>query len=60
MNNVKSGERYKHKNFDWLCTVSNVYQKGAGYQVCYKIDGNSYGLVTSRGNFLSCFDRVDD
>ena len=52
---VSSGQRYKHNIFGDLCTVNGIAPKGRGYQVCYKRDGDDYGLITSRGNFLQSY-----
>lgn len=58
MQKVISGERYKHKFNDKECTVNNCYPIGRGYQVCYKYDGLTYGLITGRGEFLKSFEKI--
>jgi hypothetical protein len=52
MQKVESGQRYKHNVFGDYCTINGIAPRGRGYQVCYKRDGDNFGLITSRGNFL--------
>lgn len=59
MDKVESGQKYKHKTLGDFCIINNMRPKGRGYSVCYLIDGFKFGLITSRGNFLSCWELVD-
>lgn len=58
MQKVNGGERYKCKFTNRECTINNVYPRGRGFQVCYKFDGLTYGLITGLGDFLKSFEKI--